>query len=243
MKILIIRHGDPDYSIDSLTATGFREAALLAKRLMGMNIKSIYISPLGRAQATAKPLLEGSENVAVTLDWLREFPPLINGKEGKERPSICWDWLPSQWTAEPDFFDKDKWMRVKVMEEAGVPESYAAVCGALDALLSEHGYIRDGLLYRAERANEDTIALFCHFGLECVLLSHLLNISPMPLWHGTCALPSSVTTLVTEERREGTAYFRMLSFGDTSHLYAESVEPSFAARFRETAYREDQRKD
>ena len=29
MKILIIRHGDPDYSIDSLTEKGWREAELL----------------------------------------------------------------------------------------------------------------------------------------------------------------------------------------------------------------------
>ena len=30
MKLLIIRHGEPDYSIDSLTEKGWREAELLA---------------------------------------------------------------------------------------------------------------------------------------------------------------------------------------------------------------------
>ncbi len=75
---------------------------------------------------------------------------------------------------------------------------------------------------------------FCHFGLECVLLGHLLNVSPMVLWHGTCAAPTSVTTLNTEERREGVAYFRMAAFGDISHLYAAGEEPAFAARFCET---------
>ena len=33
MKLLIVRHADPDYSIDSLTPTGWEEAALLARRL------------------------------------------------------------------------------------------------------------------------------------------------------------------------------------------------------------------
>ena len=33
MKILIIRHGDPDYEHDSLTETGWTEASLLAERL------------------------------------------------------------------------------------------------------------------------------------------------------------------------------------------------------------------
>jgi len=42
-----------------------------------------------------------------------------------------------------------------------------------------------------------------------------------------------VTTLTTEERREGIALFRMNAFGDTSHLYAGGAEPSFAARFCE----------
>ena len=64
----------------------------------------------------------------------------------------------------------------------------------------------------------------------------------MILWHGACALPTSVTTLYTEERREGVAYFRMSSFGDLSHLYAGGQEPSFAARFCET-FHSDERHD
>ena len=33
MKILIIRHGDPDYTIDSLTEKGKTEAELLSDRI------------------------------------------------------------------------------------------------------------------------------------------------------------------------------------------------------------------
>ena len=36
------------------------------------------------------------------------------------------------------------------------------------------------------------------------------------------------------ERRQGTAVFRVSSFGDVSHLYAAGEEPAFAARFCET---------
>ncbi len=104
----------------------------------------------------------------------------------------------------------------------------------LDQLLASHGYEREAGYYRAVRPNHDTLVLFCHFGVGCVIISHLLGVSPMILWHGACAAPSSVTTLVTEERREGIAAFRMLSFGDTSHLYVAGEEPSFAARFCET---------
>ena len=62
---------------------------------------------------------------------------------------------------------------------------------------------------------------------------HLLNVSPMVLWHGLCAAPTSVTTVVTEERQKGIAYFRMLAFGDTAHLYCKGEPPAFAARFCE----------
>ena len=57
MKLLIIRHGDPDYSIDSLTEKGRIEAELLKRRLVKQDIKDFYCSPLGRAKATAAPTL------------------------------------------------------------------------------------------------------------------------------------------------------------------------------------------
>ena len=242
MKLIIIRHGDPDYSIDSLTPTGWREAELLADRISKLDVKAFYISPLGRAKDTASVTLQRMGRTAETVPWLREFPPTIK-KPNKEAPSICWDWLPQDWTAEPRFYDRERWLEVPVFRNADVPEIYRNVCNGLDSLLAHHGYVRRDGLYEVRHANEDTVVLFCHFGVECVLLSHLLGISPMVLWHGTCAAPTSVTTLTTEERREGIAYFRMNSFGDISHLSACGQEPAFAARFCEMYSNFDQRHD
>lgn len=45
MKLLIVRHADPDYSIDSLTPTGWEEAALLARRLSKLEVAAFYVSP------------------------------------------------------------------------------------------------------------------------------------------------------------------------------------------------------
>ena len=45
MKLLIVRHGDPDYSIDSLTETGWVEAELLSHRLCKLDVKAFYCSP------------------------------------------------------------------------------------------------------------------------------------------------------------------------------------------------------
>lgn len=48
MRLLIVRHGDPDYEHDTLTEKGWREAELLAERLSKLNVKEFYVSPLGR---------------------------------------------------------------------------------------------------------------------------------------------------------------------------------------------------
>ena len=239
MKLLIIRHGDPDYVNDTLTEVGKIEAELLAKWLTPRTIDKIYVSPLGRAKATAEYTMKAKGMEATVCDWLREFPAKVT--KPNRGDSVAWDWLPADWTKIEEFFSRTDWSSVPAMKDADVPAIYANVIKNFDALLAEHGYVREGNAYRVTKANEDTIAFFCHFGLESVLLSHLLNISPMLLWHGTCAAPTSVTTINTEERIQGTAYFRMAEFGSVAHLTSQGVEPSFSARFCETFDRTDQR--
>lgn len=242
MRLIIIRHGDPDYERDSLTEKGWREAKLLAERISGLEIKDFYVSPLGRAKDTASLTLQKMGRKATECDWLREFPPLINRPDMTDRKKIAWDWLPEDWTADARYFDRNEWCRTEIMREGKVEEEYRYVTESLDKLLADHGYVREGEIYRVQRPNRDTLAFFCHFGLECVLLSHLMHVSPMILWHHACAAPTAVTTLATEERRQGKAVFRMSSFGDISHLYAGGEEPSFQARFCET-FDSDERHD
>ena len=207
MRLLFIRHGEPDYEKDSLTEKGFREAEHLADYLKDVRIDRCYVSPLGRAKDTAAPTLSKKQMQAVECDWLQEFPAKVI-RPDKGYPINCWDFLPQDWTGVNEYYDKDLWAKTKLMEEGNV--------------------------YRVSRANRDTLAFFCHFALECVLLGHLIGASPMVLWHGFCAAPSSVTTVMTEERRKGAASFRVSRFGDVSHLYVKGEEPSFFARYCET---------
>ena len=245
MRILIIRHGDPDYANDTLTEKGHREAKLLAEKLKKEKIDYIYSSPLGRARHTcdytARAL--GKEAEVVEKPWLREFgcPKPITLPTGRER-FIPWDLLPTEWVDEPLMYGKDTWHQMDFFRAVNMETAYKTVTDGLDEVLAKHGYRRDGNLYRTEKGHTETIAFFCHFGLEMVLLSHLCNISPITLWHHFTALTTSVTTLYTEERREGTAVFRCCGFGDIGHLYAGGEEPSFAARFCEI-YDSDDRHD
>ena len=234
MRILIIRHGDPDYEHDTLTEKGHREAKLLAEKLSKEKIDYIYSSPLGRARHTcdytAKAL--GKESEVIVYDWLQEFGTLHVLPDGTQR-YILWDLLPQFWTEREEMYDYKRWFEQDFYRDAKMEAVYRKVTDGLDKVLAEHGYVRDGNLYRTEEGNTKTLAFFCHFGLEMILLSHLCNISPVVLTHHFTALPTSLTTLYTEERRKGIALFRCCGFGDTGHLYAGGEEPSFAARFCE----------
>lgn len=249
MKLIIVRHGDPDYEHDTLTEHGWKEAELLVNRFLSMNVKNFYVSPLGRARDTASCTLKALNRTAEVCDWLREFPAELkigdnkvlahaypDAKTGEDGlfTKITWDVLPSYWTEHPEYFDREAWKHSEIAANSDIVPCYDYVITEFDKLLAKHGYERCGNYYKAVKANRDTIVFFCHFGLECVLLSHLMGISPFILWHSTVMAPTSVTTIYTEEREKGVAYFRAGQIGDVSHLYTAGLEPSFSARFCET---------
>lgn len=96
MKLLFIRHGDPNYEIDSLTEKGWKEAELLSKRVMTWPRAEYFVSPLGRAQDTARVCLEPLSIKPVTLPWIKEFHhpvfhPEQNIKHGPGLLSILLD--------------------------------------------------------------------------------------------------------------------------------------------------------
>lgn len=233
MRLLFIRHAEPDYDNDTITEKGKREAALLARYMKDVNVTAFYCSPLGRAKDTAAATLELVGRDAQICDWLREFPGYTCDKDGVRH--IPWDRMPGIWTKEPRYYDRDRWYTTPLMKSGDntVETCYKTVCGELDGLLSSYGYRREGNYYRVERENHDTLAFFCHFAVTCVMASHLLGIATPLLWHGFATAPTSITTFYTEERQQGIGYFRCTGFGDVSHLYAQGEPASFSARFCE----------
>lgn len=249
MRILMIRHGDPDYEHDTLTEKGHREAALLAETADRLNLGTCYMSPLGRAQHTAAYSLQKTGKTAKVLDWLREFPVLVDINQsaelcsaypdtpvenGKYRNRIAWDMVPSYLSAHTEYWTVDGWRNSEVARCSDMALVYDSLVKNLDEFLAEAGYVREGGHYRVEKESRETITFFCHFGVTCAILSHLWNVSPFVLWHSLALAPTSVTEVVTEEREQGIAGFRGLRVGDLSHLYAGGETPSFACRFCET---------
>ena len=94
MKLLIVRHGDPNYEIDSLTEKGWREAEYLSEKLKNLEVKEFYVSPLGRAKDTASLTMKKVGREAVECEWLQEFTARIHRPDQPEKKEICWDWLP-----------------------------------------------------------------------------------------------------------------------------------------------------
>ncbi len=233
MRLLLIRHGDPDYAVDALTERGRREAAFLAERIAPMEIAEYFVSTMGRAMETARPTLEKAGRTAAECDWLREFSIRVHRPDCDGLSHVPWDWLPQDWAKSPILLDREHWFEHPVFAEMDVKSAYDHVVERFEAVLANRGYVRDGLTYRVEHANTDTLAFFCHFGVACVLMSRLMNVSPMVLWHGTAMAPTSVTTIWSEERRPGIACFRASAIGDISHLIGNGLEPSFSARFCE----------
>ena len=175
MRLLIVRHGDPDYEHDSLTPKGWREAGMLAERISGMDVSAFYVSPLGRAKDTASLTLKRMGRTATECDWLHEFDAPIDRPDVTDKKMITWDWLPQDWTVDERFYQYDHWYENERLQQSDAKGYYDYVTGKFDKLLAEHGYVREGHHYRVEKPNEDTLVFFCHFGLECVLLAHLIG--------------------------------------------------------------------
>ena len=231
MKIVIIRHADPDYENNTLTERGFLEAKVLGKYYNSSMFDEVYSSPLPRALLTAEAVIKNEKPINV-VDWLIEFYHPVITEDGKKQTN--WDFKPSYLSKHPEILSKDYLEAYLPFNDVHLKEEYKKVVNGLDDVLNRNGYKRNGMFYDVARANTKTIVFFCHFGMMSVLLSHLLNIPYTTLAQFSVCVPTGVTTLVSEEREKGIAQFRMMTFGDISHLKRENIEPSFHGRFCET---------
>lgn len=255
MRLIFVRHGDPDYVNDSLTQKGWREAELLSERIKNWNVTDFFCSPLGRAKDTASCTLKKMNRTAMTLDWTREFTYFIDDPV-TGRHHVPWDLVPSFWTSDSLMLDKERWVDADVTKQnPDISVKYKEVCQKLDEFLADYGYVRENNYYRmpakkevfisstiapgnTSDANnpiasdeEPVIVIFCHLGVICIILSHLLNIPFPSLVHGFFLPTTSLTILATEERWSNEAYFRVQAMGDVHHLLAGGEPISSAGYF------------
>ncbi len=254
MKIVFIRHAEPDYSVDGLTEKGWREAALLAERVRKWKVDEFYSSPMGRVRDTGKQTYEATGRQPVVLDWLEEFNYVVEDYEKPGNKRLCRDFSPEYLNANPQLFDLKGWGDAEIMRSGDIQKEHDRVCWEFDRLLEKYGYRRNGYCYDSpaehasssdymkydgntlrdyenDKSDSTTLVFFCHLGIMSLLAAHLINASPCTVWHGFFMPPSSVTVLASEERVPGKAYFRCQLMGCTAHLKAGNEPVSYYGSF------------
>ena len=229
MRLIFVRHAEPDYANNTLTEKGFREAQLLKDRIKEWKVDGIYTSPLERAKLTAEPFLKEQKRSAKTLEWMKEFYFLLNDPLTGE-PHGPWDFYPEYWTRQESFYDRDNWFEDPVFRETkGYSEAVFALRTGLDDLLAGYGFERTGRMYRFDdaRPEEDadkTLMFFGHLGSNLEAIGYLLGYSPVLLQQTVFLPPTGLCILNAEMRINRNAMFRAQCFGDVSHLH-EANEP------------------
>lgn len=178
MKIIFVRHSEPDYARDCLTETGHLQAQAAAERLRDEGITRIYSSPMGRAMETAQYTADALGLPIRVLDFMHE----IRWGSADGTPLFAdghpWDTANELIRQGADLADPG-WMALPIFRGNRLLTEVPRVGDAVDGWLTELGYTRQGAAYRCTQAQDATVALFCHGGSSTAALARLLQL-PFP---------------------------------------------------------------
>ena len=203
MRLILVRHAEPNYELDCLTELGHKQAKIAAQRLINEGIEEIYSSPMGRARQTAQAFSDASGIKKIEiLDFMHEI------RYGPENDLYNQEWSP--WAASDKMISKgqelctENWREIPVFTGNTATIDVDNVMKNADSLLEKWGYKREGLYYRNIRSNDDqhTIALFSHGGSSTALLSRIFNI-PFPYLCATLHIPHTGITILRFDRTPG----------------------------------------
>jgi len=181
-QIVLLRHGEPQWSVGdgpavsdpTLTPFGVWQAEASARVLAAEHrFDALYVSPYRRARETAAPLVKETGLELVTVDPLAEVGVAVEGfsseeadryfVEGSRRP------LGEHWSGWPgaetfrDFHER-------------------VTSGITDILLrhSCRAYREHDFTVWDLPEEKPSIAIVAHMGTNAVILTHLLDIRPVP---------------------------------------------------------------
>ena len=198
MRILFVRHGEPDYAHDCLTEEGRRQAAAAAERLAGEDISEIYASPLGRAAETASYTAERLKLPVTTLDFMHE---ISWGGEGVPEDGKPWR-LGGRMIRENYDFRGQDWRAHPFFQGNPAREDYENIAARFDEFLAGQGYRHAGSRFLCEAGTEKTVALFSHGGSSSCALSHILAL-PFPYVNAVMSCGYTSVTIVNLPAESG----------------------------------------
>ena len=219
MRIVFVRHGEPDYARDCLTELGRVQAKKAAQRLLGEGIGEIYASPLGRARETAQAAAEVLGLPVKTLDFMEEVR--WGSADGEELYAGGHPWAIADEMARQGMeLNRPDWRDAPWFRTNRVVECVDRVERGIDEWLAGFGYLREGKHYRhtAEEEQHKTVALFSHGGSSCAAMGHILGL-PFPYAIALLHLDFTGITVVRLDSRAGIGAIPQLKCSnDTAHL-------------------------
>lgn len=226
MRIILVRHGHPDYANDCLTPLGHRHAAAAARRLKDEGIHKIYSSTCGRAMETAQYTADLLGLAIEGMDAFREIK--WGGAEGAPMPFNGNPWsVVDYMVAQNQSLLDPNWAEIPPFAGNIIVDCVRKVAAAADEWLLSLGYQREGLYYRVLKPAYDTVALFGHGGETAALLCHLFNL-PFPFLCSAMAPDyTGIIVLTLPDAAQGPAPVRFALMNDAKHIQGLRVENVF----------------
>lgn len=225
MLLYIIRHGDPDYKTDSLTARGRLQAEAVGQRIFEAGIDQIFSSPMGRAQQTAAPACRLLGLPCQIEDWAHEIEDerLTPFPDGKPKSVSL---VQNTYYRQDGAIDLpyDRAYEAPGFNTSKMDQAAARIQSGGRDFLKRLGYEEENGVYRILRKNEDRVALFCHTAMARAWLSGLLHIPIHLLWSGFQITHTGITILEFANNENGYTAPLMRCFSDMSHLYVQKLD-------------------
>ena len=224
MRLIMVRHGEPDYQKDCLTDEGRRQARAAAERLSREGIGAVYSSPNGRARETASFTAQRLGLQVRVLDFMHEIT-----WGGPEIPENGHPWtLSDRMIRDEDYaFAGAGWRQHPYFRQNAATGCFDEVTARFDAFLEEQGYRHEGGRFMCLANGERTLALFSHGGSGGCVLSHMLS---LPFPYVLTVMPFDFTSILILDfpNRPGEyVYPRLALFNDTAHLAPGAAGPVF----------------
>ena len=222
MRLILVRHGHPDYKKDCLTELGHLQAKAVAKRLSGEKIDKFYASSCGRAYETALHIADGRDMEVEKLDFMREigWGPVGGPGENGYDP---WT-LSARMVSGGQSLLSENWANEEPFTISFTTERALAVGTESDKFLKDLGYEREGNFYRVGDVKYNNVLLASHGGSSTALLSRLFNL-PMPFVStAICPNFTAVTVVSFSDEKGALVSPKFEIVNDARHIEGITVE-------------------
>ena len=233
MKIILVRHGDPCKESYSITEKGVAELECLGRFLKNTEIDKIYSANSLRAKESLSSFLTQYDIYKPKieyLDCLNEFKHKIELVDGNVQ--FPWEIDSKYWKMDQNIYGYKDCFNSIIYKKSDLKQKIGNIEKDIFGILQSYGIELDGNVFQDNLRKEKTIIIFSHFATISVILSFLLKISLFTILNLFWMAPSSYTTLQSVSDKTST-YFRLVNYGETTHLYGNDNLRSEYGLFKE----------